>query len=121
MTIKEISSGKLKVRKSKFYGHLYEIETKDDIKEIQKTHNRLYKKANHHCYGAIYDNTEEQKADGEVGSPGRVLLELLKNNGLNSHMLIVSRVFGGIKLGPGGVSRAFRETGRGVIESYKKK
>jgi putative IMPACT (imprinted ancient) family translation regulator len=118
MTFKEVSAGKLTDRKSKFYAHLYQIETHDDIKEIQKIHNKKYKKAAHHCYAAIYDNVEDQKADGEVGSPGRVLLELLQEYKLNGYMIMVSRIFGGIKLGQGGVARAFRDSGRGAILAY---
>ena len=53
-----------------------------------------------------------------VGHPGKVLLELLKKNDLGQHALVVSRVFGGVKLGVGGVSRAFREAGEGVIEEH---
>ena len=51
------------------------------------------------------------KDDGEVGHPGRVLLELLRKHDLEG-VLIVSRIFGGVKLGVGGVSRAFRDAGQ---------
>lgn len=121
MTVNEISSGKLIVKKSKFYAHLYEIDSSADIDEIKEIHDKLYRKANHHCYAVIYNGKQEQKADGEVGSPGKVLLDLLKNKNLDNHMLMVSRIFGGIKLGPGGVSRAFREVGLGVINLYLEK
>jgi putative IMPACT (imprinted ancient) family translation regulator len=43
------------------------------------------------------------------------LLELLRHNDLEG-LLVVSRIFGGIKLGPGGVGRAFREAGLGVLD-----
>jgi len=57
---------------------------------------------------------ERSKDDGEVGHPGRVLLEILRRHDLEG-VLLVSRVFGGVKLGVGGVSRAFREAGEGAI------
>jgi putative IMPACT (imprinted ancient) family translation regulator len=47
-----------------------------------------------------------------------VLLELLQEYQLDGYLIMVSRIFGGIKLGQGGVARAFRNTGRGVIEAY---
>ena len=118
MVVSELSAGKFVVRKSKFYAHLYSIENVDDISEIRKIHNKKYKKAAHHCYAAFYDGIEDQRADGEVGSPGRVLLELLHEYDLNNHMIMVSRIFGGIKLGQGGVARAFRDSGRGAILAY---
>ena len=55
--------------------------------------------------------------DGEAGKPGRGLLTLMKSRGLENHALVVSRVFGGTKLGVGGVSRAFREAGEAAIDA----
>lgn len=119
MSVEEVFAGKLVDRKSKFYAHLYKIENLEgDIEEIQKIHNKKYKKAAHHCYAALVNGQEDSRNDGEVGSPGRVLLELLQEYKLDGYMIMVSRIFGGIKLGQGGVARAFRNTGRGVIEAY---
>lgn len=119
MTVEEVYAGKLVDRKSKFYAHLYRIDNLDqDITEIQKIHNKKYKKATHHCYAALVNGEEDSRNDGEVGSPGRVLLELLQEYNLDGYMIMISRKFGGIKLGQGGVARAFRNTGRGVIEAY---
>ena len=79
MAVEEVFAGKLVDRKSKFFAHLYKIENLDsDIEEIQKIHNKKYKKAAHHCYAALVNNQEDSRNDGEVGSPGRVLLELLQ-------------------------------------------
>ena len=119
MTVEEVYAGKLVDRKSKFYAHLYRIDNLDqDITEIQKIHNKKYKKAAHHCYAALVNGEEDSRNDGEVGSPGRVLLELLQEYNFDGYMIMISRKFGGIKLGQGGVARAFRNTGRGVIEAY---
>lgn len=116
---KELLAGKLVDRKSKFYAHLYKIDNlDDDVAEIQKIHNKKYKKAVHHCYAALIGDNEDSRNDGEVGSPGRVLLELLHEYKLDGYMIMVSRIFGGIKLGQGGVARAFRNSGRGVIKAY---
>ena len=119
MTAKEVCAGKLVVKKSQFFAHLYQIDDfENDIREVQKIHNKKYRKAAHHCYAAILNNQEDQRNDGEVGSPGRVLHELLEHYKLDGYMIMISRKFGGIKLGQGGVARAFRDTGRGVIEAY---
>lgn len=119
MAVEEVCAGKIVDRKSKFYAHLYKIDNIDaDVESIRKIHNKKYKKAAHHCYAFIVNNEEDQRNDGEVGSPGRVLLELLQEYNLDGYMIIVSRIFGGIKLGQGGVARAFRNAGRGVIKAY---
>lgn len=117
--VEELLAGKMVDRKSKFYAHLYKIDNlDDDVTHIQKIHNKKYKKAAHHCYAAIVGGVDASRNDGEVGSPGRVLLELLHEYDLDGYMIMVSRIFGGIKLGQGGVARAFRNSGRGVINAY---
>lgn len=119
MSVNEVYAGKIVDRKSKFFAHLYKIDNlEQDIEEIRKIHNKKYKKAAHHCYAALIGNQEDSRNDGEVGSPGRVLLELLHEYNMDGYMIMISRIFGGIKLGQGGVARAFRNTGRGVIEAY---
>lgn len=124
--MKELSSAKCIVKRSRFFAHLYEIECETDLNEILKFHRKEYKKANHHCY-ALQVNLVEPAAsfksfkdDGEVGHPGRVLLELLRKYDLEKHALVVSRMFGGIKLGVGSVSRAFRDLGEYVIKCHLK-
>ena len=82
-----------------------------------------YRKANHHCWAfrgvdEKGQRSEKSRDDGEVGHPGRVLLELLRREEMEGGLL-VSRVFGGVKLGVGGVSRAFRRAGEEAIEEYK--
>jgi len=106
--MQEIKSSKLIVNKSKFFGHLYQINNIDEIKILINKHKKIYKKANHHCYTVILNGEEIVKNDGEVGHPGKVLLQILKKHQLNNHCIIVSRMFGGIKLGPSGVAKAFK-------------
>ncbi len=107
-----LNKSKLIVNKSKFYGHIYTIEDIKEIKNLIDNHKKEYKKANHHCCAAIVNEEKLTKNNGEVGYPGKVILQTLKESNLNSHCIIVSRIFGGIKLGPGGVSRAFRDCTR---------
>jgi len=121
--MEELSVGKLIVKNSFFFGHLYSIEKKDEINIIIKTHKKIYNKANHHCYAiTLEENTGEIynsfKNDGEIGHPGRILLELLKKYNLKNNVIFVSRIFGGIKLGVGGVSRSFKDVGESVIKYY---
>ncbi len=119
--MKELSAGMLKVKNSRFYAHLYEISDFGEIDEIIKKHRKMYKKAVHHCWAAKVGDAIKTHDDGEVGHPGRVLGEVLKKHDLSSHLLVVSRVFGGVKLGVGGVSRAFREAGEGAVQSTLEK
>lgn len=112
--MEELAAIKLVEQRSRFFAHLYRIDSPEEVEEILKLHRREYKKANHHCWALVCQGLEKSKDDGEVGHPGKVLLEILKKHGLDGHALVVSRVFGGVKLGVGGVSRAFREAGEGA-------
>lgn len=114
--MEELAAIKFVEQRSRFFAHLYRIDSAEDIEELLKAHRRLYKKANHHCWALRFGPEEKSKDDGEVGHPGKVLLEILKKHDLNSHALVVSRVFGGVKLGVGGVSRAFREAGEAACD-----
>lgn len=121
--MKELSIGKQTVKNSIFFGHLYSIDNEREIDKIIKNHKKLYSKANHHCYainlklenGEVYSL---YKNDGEVGKPGKILLELLKKYSLQRNVICVSRIFGGINLGVGGVSKAFKELGESLINYY---
>lgn len=115
--MKLISESKYIEKKSKFFGYLYSIKAEEEIKEIVDLVAFKHKKSRHVCYSSIFDGNEIIKNDGEVGSPGKVLLQILKDNNLNSHVLIIARIFGGIKLGVGGVSRAFRECAKNCIKN----
>ncbi|MCX6556974.1 MAG: YigZ family protein [Candidatus Aminicenantes bacterium] len=110
--------------RSRFFAVLFPAADETDVQKMVRRKKGELRKANHHCWafrgldgkGNVY---EKSRDDGEVGHPGRVLLELLRHHDLDGGLL-VSRIFGGVKLGVGGVSRAFREAGAGAIEEYKK-
>jgi putative IMPACT (imprinted ancient) family translation regulator len=111
----------LTVERSRFHALLAPLAAADTMEPLLKARRRDYRRANHHCWAcrtrdAAGTVVELSKDDGEVGHPGRVLLELLKKHDLEG-ALVVSRIFGGVKLGVGGVSRAFRDAGQGAINA----
>ena len=123
MRIVRSASIKTTVERSRFFAVAFPAATEVDVLDAVKAARGEHRKANHHCWafrgrdlaGAL---VERSKDDGEVGHPGRLLLELLRRDDLEGGLL-VSRVFGGVKLGVGGVSRAFREAAEGVLEAVK--
>ena len=111
----------LTVERSRFHALLAPLAAPDAMEVLLKARRRDYRKANHHCWACRVRDAagllvELSKDDGEVGHPGRVLLELLRKHDLEG-ALVVSRIFGGVKLGVGGVSRAFRDAGQGAINA----
>lgn len=104
-----IQQGHYEEKKSKFHSYLYSLNTFEEYKGVLEIIKKKHKKANHHCFAVIYNNETKLSNDSEVGSPGRIIHDYLVREKLNNHILIVSRIFGGIKLGQGGVARAFRK------------
>ena len=119
MRVTGTTEAKVVVERSRFFAVLFPAASEDDVLAMVRAKRSEHRKANHHCWAfrgmdAAGRAVERSKDDGEVGHPGRVLLELLRKDDLEG-ALLVSRVFGGVKLGVGGVSRAFREAGAAAI------
>ena len=106
-------------QRSRFLAEARPVASLDEVKAVVAARRKKLRKANHHVWACRFHDengrlVEQARDDGEVGRPGMALLELLRRNDTEG-LLIVSRVFGGVKLGPGGVKRAFRVAGRGAL------
>lgn len=96
------------IKKSKFITKLYFVTSEIEIKNILDENKNDYKDATHICYAYILNNVERFNDDSEPsGTAGMPILNVLKNNNLNNVLCIVIRYFGGIKLGAGGLIRAY--------------
>lgn len=123
MRISRAASFKATVERSRFFALVFPAATEENVLLAVKVAKGEHRKANHHCWafrgrdaaGAV---VEKSKDDGEVSHPGRLLLELLRRDDLEGGLL-VSRIFGGVKLGVGGVSRAFREAAEGALAALR--
>lgn len=110
-TIKDSGSHEVIIQKSRFIGHVKRVQTEkeaqDFIQEIKKQHYN----ATHNCSAyVIGDQDQFQKAndDGEPsGTAGIPMLEVLKKLSLKNTVIVITRYFGGIKLGAGGLIRAY--------------
>ena len=107
-SIKEEITNEIIINKSKFITVLTNIS---DIKEIDKKLDELktkYKDATHYCYAYIINHHEKCSDNGEpAGTAGMPILNVLKQNNLTNILCVVIRYFGGIKLGAGGLIRAY--------------
>ena len=96
------------INKSKFICLLYKLYNVNDINIIFDQVKKNYKSANHYCYAYVIDNKEKCSDDGEPGgTAGLPILNVLKKNNLTNVLCVVVRYFGGIKLGAGGLVRAY--------------
>ena len=134
-------------KKSKFIATLYEANSKEEAEKILQDTRKKYYDAKHHCYAYIVEETkfesnpDENKVsrqekndnientiqkiekcsdDGEPsGTAGAPLLSLLKSANLTNVIIIVTRYFGGILLGTGGLVRAYTEVAQKAIGNAK--
>lgn len=96
------------INKSKFITKLFYIDDINNINRIIDNVKNEYKDATHYCYAYIIDSKCKASDDGEPsGTAGIPILNVLQKNNLNNILCIVIRYFGGIKLGAGGLVRAY--------------
>lgn len=113
-TVKKEGSTEIIIQKSRFIGYVKRVETEEEaqsfIQDIKKKHHD----ATHNCSAYIigeHDQIQKANDDGEPsGTAGVPMLEVLKKRQLKDTAVVVTRYFGGIKLGAGGLIRAYGNT-----------
>lgn len=119
-TVKNEKSNQLIIQKSRFIGYVKRVESEESaLRFIEKIKKKHYD-ATHNCSAYIIgENDQIQKAndDGEPsGTAGIPMLEVLKKQKLKDTAVVVTRYFGGIKLGAGGLIRAYGSTTSEVLK-----
>ncbi len=107
----EIFSANYEIQKSKFISYVRNVEDEETAREFLLSVRKKHFDATHNCSARILgENAEIQKSndDGEPGgTAGNPILETIKKNNLTNIIVVVTRYFGGIKLGAGGLIRAY--------------
>lgn len=111
-SIKHNASAEIVEKKSKFIANIFYIESKEEAEKLIKEVNKKYHDARHNCYayrvitsdGIIEKASEDGEPSGTAGAP---MLNILSKNELANVLVIVTRYFGGILLGTGGLVKAY--------------
>ncbi|MBR7025148.1 MAG: YigZ family protein [Selenomonadaceae bacterium] len=110
----EIFGAAYEVNKSKFFAHVMHVETEEAARDFLQMIRKKYFDATHNCSAWVLgERGDKQKSndDGEPGgTAGNPILETIKKNDLTNCAVVVTRYFGGIKLGAGGLIRAYSHT-----------
>ena len=110
----EIFSAAYEVNKSKFFSHVMHVETEEAAREFVLSIRKKFFDATHNCSAWVLgERGDKQKSndDGEPGgTAGNPILDAIKKNELTNCAVVVTRYFGGIKLGAGGLIRAYSHT-----------
>ena len=116
-SINETITNKLEINKSVFITKIYKVNSLEQIKDKLNNIRNEYKDATHYTYAYIVDDLKKSSDDGEPGGTAGVpIMNVLLNNELNYVLCIVIRYFGGIKLGAGGLVRAYTKA---TVEALK--
>jgi uncharacterized YigZ family protein len=112
-----------KERKSKFYGYCFPVSDEDTIKEHIETLKKEYPTANHVCYAwqmGIETKSYRANDDGEPNnSAGMPIYGQLQSFDVTNTLVAVVRIFGGTKLGVGGLISAYKEAAKLALENSK--
>lgn len=110
----EIFGASYEANRSKFLAHVAHVETEESARDFVQMIRKKYFDATHNCSAWVLGaRGDKQKSndDGEPGgTAGNPILETIKKNDLTNCAIVVTRYFGGIKLGAGGLVRAYSHT-----------
>lgn len=126
--IKEIQTHQIVIDKSIFIGILFPLTTLDDIKFNIEKAKEMFPKATHYCSASLFGEGLEHATSSDDGEPSRTagipILEVLKHYDVTNILCVVVRFYGGIKLGAGGLVRAYSKTASEILKEtifYEKK
>ncbi len=113
-TTSDYGTAYYEIQKSKFYTYTAHVEDETAAREFVQSIKKKHFDARHNCSAWILGvDSSQQKSndDGEPGgTAGNPILEAIKQHGLTNVVVVVTRYFGGIKLGAGGLIRAYNHS-----------
>ena len=120
-TIKSDTTAEIKEKKSRFIGYARHVETREEalgfVEEIKKKHYD----ARHNCWAYVVGNAGEDVRSSDDGEPsgtaGKPIMEVINGRGLTNICVVVTRYFGGVLLGTGGLVRAYTQATDAALET----
>lgn len=121
--LKEKTVYTYEVNKSIFIAILYPLNEQPDLNRYLLEARNEYPKANHYCSASLFGDNQEQQTADDNGEPHRTagipILEVLKHHDVTNILCVVIRFFGGIKLGAGGLVRAYTKACADAMKQAK--
>lgn len=115
--MKLLNTATLEVKRSKFIAYYYQVYSVDEILSILNELKKEHKKARHFPYAYRIDQSIKKSDDKEPSGTASIpILNIIERNNLNHTLIVVVRYFGGIKLGAGGLFRAYGNASKDVIK-----
>ena len=112
-------TGEIVEKKSRFIGSSYIVESVEDAEKKIAEVSKKYWDARHNCYAYVIGKNSENTRCSDNGEPsgtaGKPILEVITGAGLTNTLVIVTRYFGGVLLGTGGLVRAYTQAAQAAI------
>lgn len=123
-TIKENSTAEIVEKKSKFIANVFYVESQEEANKYIEGIRKKYFDARHNCFaysvlaeeGIVNRFSDDGEPSGTAGSP---MLNILNSNNITNTLVVVTRYFGGILLGTGGLVRAYSDAAKKAIDSIE--
>lgn len=116
--MKLVNSHEEIIKKSKFIGLMYEIESENEAKEILESIKNEHKKARHIPYAYKFANSARKSDDKEPSNTaGLPIYNVIERNNLTNILIVIVRYFGGTKLGVGLLTRTYASVANSLIRS----
>ncbi|MGL4875637.1 MAG: YigZ family protein [Clostridium sp.] len=111
ITIRDYGEDRFEEKKSEFIGYAKRIQSEEEAKEFVAEIKSMHKQARHNCFAYVIGENygiQRYSDDGEPqGTAGIPILEVMKKSNITDCAIVVTRYFGGILLGAGGLTRAY--------------
>ena len=124
VTVKKAASDEFTEKRSRFIGHIMPVKSREEAEEFIASIKSKYWDARHNVYAYVLrdGNIQKYSDDGEPqGTAGVPVLEVLLKEGVTDCVVVVTRYFGGILLGTGGLTRAYSKSAKIAIEAGGRK
>ena len=118
-TLEKTGHGEYSEKRSEFLAVASPVKTEDEAAEIIKQEKKRYPDARHHVWAYLLGGeiTARYSDDGEPqGTAGVPILEVLRKSGATDAVVVVTRYFGGILLGAGGLARAYSHAAKAALD-----
>ncbi|MDN7241523.1 YigZ family protein [Planococcus sp. N028] len=120
-TVGEFADAEIVIQKSRFIGHAARAETEKEALDFIASIKSIHRSATHNCSAYLigeHDSVQKANDDGEPsGTAGIPILEVLKKQGLKDVVVVITRYYGGIKLGGGGLIRAYGKATTAALDA----
>lgn len=120
-TVEKKAQAEQTIERSRFIGHISPVETREEGEAFLHEIRTRHKQATHNVPAMIIGRSQELQWTSDDGEPqgtsGAPMLQMIAKEGLTNLAIVVTRYFGGIKLGPGGLVRAYTSTAKLALEA----